>query len=120
MTTPTPIVPLPSCMIGPSEPCDAFQQLQRELAAEREAHEATRAALKQAEAFMASEAARCEAAEAALAEARKDVEMLDWAESNPVAAYSNIVAQWADCGRGGRESFFNFRHAIDAARKETK
>jgi len=74
-------------------------ELESKLAAEREAHEATRAAL---------------------AEAQKDVEMLDWAESNPVAAYSNIVAQWADCGRGGRESFFNFRHAIDAARKETK
>ncbi len=40
-------VPLPGCMIGPSEPCDAFQrqtariaELEAELAAERERREA--------------------------------------------------------------------------------
>ena len=45
----------------------------------------------------------------------KDAERFDWAQDNPVAAYSRITAQWLDCGRGCREHFFNFRHAIDAA-----
>lgn len=51
------------------------------------------------------------------AKLKADAERLDWAERNPLEAYARIVAQWADCGRGGREGFFNFRHAIDAAMK---
>ena len=45
-------VPLPGCMIGPSEPCDAFQrqtariaELEAALAAERERREAAEALL---------------------------------------------------------------------------
>ena len=62
--------PLPGCMIGPSEPCDAFQrqtariaELEAELAAERERREA-------AEAALAAERERREAAEAELAAKR--------------------------------------------------
>lgn len=51
---------------------------------------------------------------------RKDAERLDWAESHPVEAHAQIVAQWTLCGIGGREQFFNFRRAIDAAIAEGK
>ena len=47
-------VPLPGCMIGPSEPCDAFQrqtariaELEAALAAERERREAAEWVLKE-------------------------------------------------------------------------
>ena len=43
--------------------------------------------------------------------------LFEWAESNPEAARSCIDALWAQCGRGGREEFFNYRKCIrDAMR----
>ena len=63
--------PLPGCMIGPSEPCDAFQrqtariaELEAALAAERERREA-------AEAELAVKRGRREAAEVILREMAK-------------------------------------------------
>lgn len=55
-----------------------------------------------------------------LAEAKKDVSRLDWAEGHPEKFYGLVCNWWANAGRGFREMHFNWRGIIDGAMKESK
>lgn len=46
--------------------------------------------------------------------------LMDWAETHPEKAIKIILARWAICGEGAREEYFNFRGAIEEARRLQK
>ena len=49
-----------------------------------------------------------------------DEELLDWAQQHPEAVLSAIEANWALCGGGARETFFNFRLCILDAKSKVR
>jgi len=46
-----------------------------------------------------------------------DTELLDWAQTHPEAAKRGIDVFWALCGRGCREQEFNYRAALEEAKR---